>query len=98
MSSTFVDTPGKAILLGNEILREVAGEVFAALQIVSKERNREMVYPAYYFFILHHHVILIDKRDQNPIRVHKMLINIAGCHLIRNEIVGCSRVYQGRHV
>ncbi len=60
-SVAFVDTPGKVILLGNEILREVTGEVFAALQIVSKESNREMVYPAYYFFILHHPVILTDK-------------------------------------
>jgi hypothetical protein len=31
MSFTFVDTPRKVILLGNEILREVTGEVFAAL-------------------------------------------------------------------
>src|SRR4030042_3781582 len=97
MSSTFVDTPGKAILLGNEILREVTGEVLAALQIVSKKRNRKMIYPANDGFELHHHVTLADKRNQNPIRVHEMLIDIAGCHLIRNEVIGCSRDNQGRN-
>ena len=98
MSFTFVDTPGKVILLGNEILQEVPGEVFATLQIISKERNREVIYAAYYFFVLHHHVSPTDERNQDPVRVHKMLIDIAGCHLIRNEVIGCSRDNQGRNM
>lgn len=93
-----INSPGQIIGLGDKFLREVAGEVFTTLQIGSKERNRKVIYLADHLLLFHHHVLLADKGNQYPIGVHKVVIDIAGGHLVRNEIIGGSRDDQGWYI